>query len=150
MYDKAYQEACNFTARELSIETSYCETAKAASSAILMGYKTILDYQNMDTGDDEMLHVIKESFQLLFSKKTFEPLFAEPYTYILMKLKLQEEAEAFLEKYVEKEFKGNFGVSGALHPLNIIKLHIPKASPNLTISFLEMIAKRDFGNSKYL
>jgi hypothetical protein len=33
----------------------------------------------MDTGDDEMLHVIKESFQLLFTKKTFEPLFAEPY-----------------------------------------------------------------------
>jgi hypothetical protein len=89
-----------FVARELSIETSYCETAKAASSALLMGYKTILDYRTMDTGDDEMLHVIKESFQLLFTKKTFEPLFAEPYTYILMKLKLQEEAEAFLEKYI--------------------------------------------------
>ncbi|EFX71384.1 hypothetical protein DAPPUDRAFT_308906 [Daphnia pulex] len=150
MYDKAYQEACNFTARELSIETSYCETAKAASSALLMGYKTILDYRTMDTGDDEMLHVIKESFQLLFTKKTFEPLFAEPYTYILMKLKLQKEAEAFLEKYVEKESKGNFGVSGALHALNIIKLHIPKASPKLTISFLEMIANRDIGNSKIL
>jgi hypothetical protein len=50
--------------------------------------------------------------------------------------------------HVKKESKGNFGVSGALHALNIIKLHIPKASPNLTISFLEMIAKRDFGNSK--
>lgn len=54
----------------------------------------------MDTGDDEMLHVIKESFQLLFTKKPFEPLSAEPYTYILMNLKLQEEAEAFLEKYI--------------------------------------------------
>ena len=93
-------------AKHSILETHFVETAKAASSALLMGYKTILDYRTTHDGDDDdnMLNIIKESFQLLFTKKTFEPLFAEPYTFILMKLNLQEEAETFLEKYIVMYF----------------------------------------------
>jgi hypothetical protein len=89
-----------FLAKESKFEKNFLETAKAASTSLLIGYKTILDYKTFHPDDDNMLNITKESFLLLFSRKTCEPLFAEPYVYILMKLELQEEAETFLEKYI--------------------------------------------------
>lgn len=46
------------------------------------------------------------------------------------------------------ESKGNIEITSALHALNIMKIHLPKASLKLTTSLLEMIADRFSGDPK--
>lgn len=53
-----------------------------------------------------------------------------------------------MNRYVDMESKGNIEITSALHALNIMKIHLPKASLKLTISLLEMIADRFSGDPK--
>ncbi|KAI9558249.1 hypothetical protein GHT06_015002 [Daphnia sinensis] len=149
MYEKAHEEASKFTGRQISNPTSF-EVTKVAASNLLMGYKTMLDYHFVEPDDKEALAVLKESFDQLLSNDTCVPLFVETYVCVLMRLKLQEEAEMFLRKYVEKESQGTIAITPALHALNIMKLHMPKASLGIIISFLELIAERNSGDAKVL
>lgn len=50
-------------------------------------------------------------------------------------------------RYVDSQ-SGNMGISAAFHALNIAKLHLPKASLNLTLHLLETIADRSPGHPK--
>ncbi|KAK4012124.1 hypothetical protein OUZ56_021221 [Daphnia magna] len=93
---------------------------------------------------------MRESFDQLLSNDTCVPLFVETYVCVLMRLKLQEEAEMFLRKYVEKESQGTIAITPALHALNIMKLHMPKASLGIIISILELVAERNSGDAKVL
>ncbi|XP_057379997.1 uncharacterized protein LOC130702341 [Daphnia carinata] len=149
MYEKAQEEASKFTGKQISNPTNF-EITKAASSDLLMGYKTMLDYQFVEPDDKEALAVMRESFDQLLSNDTCVPLFVETYVCVLMRLKLQEEAEMILRKYVEKESQGTITTIAAVHALNIMKLHMPKASLGIIISFLELIAERNSGDEKVL
>lgn len=53
-----------------------------------------------------------------------------------------------MNRYVDIESKGNIEITSALHALNIMKIHLPKASLKLTTSLLEMIADRFSGDPK--
>lgn len=127
----------------------------------------MLDCQDLQPDDGEAHVVMRESFDQLVSMDTCVPLYAETYVRVLMQSKLQEEAEMFLRRYdfmafktnflifdffgfryVEKESQGNIAIIPALHAINIMKLHMPKASLGVTISFLEMIAVRSPGDAK--
>lgn len=73
--------------------------AAAASSALLATYKTILEYQTIQTSEDnDAFTVMMHSYELLISKNAFLPLFADSYVFILMKLDLEKEAEKFINK----------------------------------------------------
>lgn len=121
----------------------------------------------IEPDDKEALAVMRESFDQLLSNDTCVPLFVETYVCVLMRLKLQEEAEMFLQKYdlyilhnkflyfifflfryVEKESQGTVAITPALHALNIMKLHMPKASLGIIISILELVAERNSGDAK--
>ncbi len=69
-----------------------------ATSALLAGYKTILEYQLVQPGDSDSLTNMKHSFELLIEKNSYLPMFAEAYTFVLIQLGLQKEAEEFIYK----------------------------------------------------
>ncbi|KAI9558251.1 hypothetical protein GHT06_015004 [Daphnia sinensis] len=125
-------------------------SAKTASLGLLEAYAMIFECKLIQP-EEELLPDLKEVFHHLVSKHIFHlPLLVEPYIFVLVQLNLQEEAETLLQKYVDMESKGNIGITSALHALNIMKIHLPKASLKLTISLLEMIADRFSGDPKVL